>query len=271
MNSETETKYELLKSSLKQLESVVIGLSGGVDSSLLAKISHDVLGSRAIAVSIVSPMMPSWDLKDAKSLTAQLGMEHILLEEETIDAVVSQNPVNRCYHCKKMEFGEILKIAKARGFKAVADGSNVDDRSDYRPGAQAIAELKVVSPLKVVGLTKAEIRQLSKQFGLSTWDKPAYACLGSRVPYGEEITLAKLSKIEKAEAYLHSLGYYQVRVRNHGDMARIELNPDDIPRFCNPSLMNSVSQQLKGYGFFYVCLELEGYVMGSLNKKIEMS
>lgn len=269
MNNETTAKYELLKKQLEQLGSIVIGLSGGVDSSLLAKISHDVLGSRAIAVTMVSPMIPSWDLKDAKSITSQTGMEHILIEEDTLDVAVSQNPVNRCYHCKKMEFGVIIKIAKERGFNTVVDGSNADDKDDYRPGTQAMEELKVISPLKIAGLTKAEIRQLSKQFGLSTWDKPAYACLGSRIPYGEEITLAKLSKIEKAEAYLHSLGYFEVRVRNHGDIARIELAPDDIQRFCKLETMSKVSQQLKEYGFLYICLELEGYTMGSLNRKIK--
>lgn len=269
MNNGTIAKYELLKKQLEKLGSIVVGLSGGVDSSLLAKISHDVLGDKAIAVTIISPLIPSWDLKDAKSITSQTGMEHIFIEEDMLHATVSQNMENRCYHCKKATFGTIIRIAKERGFNAVADGSNVDDKNDYRPGEQAMEELKILSPLKMAGLTKTEIRELSKQFGLPTWDKPAYACLGSRIPYGDEITPAKLSKIEKAETYLHSLGYFDVRVRNHGDIARIELIPDDMRRFCKHETMSKVSQQLKKYGFLYVCMELEGYTMGSLNRKIK--
>ncbi|MDD2245535.1 MAG: ATP-dependent sacrificial sulfur transferase LarE [Proteiniphilum sp.] len=267
MDTETLFKYQSLKNHLQELGSAVVAFSGGVDSSFLAKVCREVLGDRAIAVTIVSPMIPSWDLDDAKATALRIGIEHILLEKATIDTVVRQNPENRCYYCKKRAFGIIVEIAKERGFNAVVDGSNADDTKDYRPGTKAMEELNVISPLKMAGLNKKEIRLLSKQLGLSTWDKPAYACLASRIPYGEEITTQKLNRIEKAEQYLHSLGYRQVRVRSHDNMARIELLPKERARFCDPATMDRVSQQLKKYGFLYVCMELEGYSMGSLNKK----
>jgi uncharacterized protein len=261
-------KVELLKKQLTQLESVVIGLSGGVDSSLLAKVSHNVLGDKAIAVTLVSPMIPQWDLEDAKLICTQLGMEHVLIEDNSIDSIIAKNTVDRCYHCKKAEFGAIIKLAANRGFNAVLDGSNVDDANDYRPGAKSMQELNVISPLKMAGFTKSEIRIFSKSLGLHTWDKPAYACLASRIPYGNEITLSKLSAVEKAEIYLHSIGFKGSRVRHHGDIARIELSPNDRVRFSNIQTMESVSKKLKEYGFLYVCMELEGYKMGSLNTSI---
>jgi len=269
MDTHTLFKYQSLIDHLGQLESVVVTFSGGVDSSFLAKVCREVLGNRAIAVTVVSPMIPAWDLDDAKAIASQIGIEHILLEKATIDTVVRQNPENRCYHCKKTAFRAIVEIAKERGFNAVLDGSNADDTKDYRPGTKAIEELNVISPLKTVGLNKKEIRLLSKQLGLSTWDKPAYACLATRIPYGEEITTQKLNRIEKAEKYLHSLGYAQVRVRSHDLIARIELESEDRARFCDPAILDRVSRQLKEYGFLYVCMELEGYSMGSLNRNLQ--
>lgn len=267
MNTEIDAKYELLKKLIKELGSVVVGFSGGVDSTFLSKVCHDILGDKAIAVTLVSPMIPKWDIDDSKLFTSEISMEQVLVEEKTISHAVSLNPVNRCYHCKKKEFGSIIEIARKRGIIHVLDGSNADDNNDYRPGAKAMEELNIISPLKIVCLTKAEIRQLSHKLELPTWDKPAYACLASRIPYGEEITIEKLNKIEKAELYLHSLGFYQVRVRNHGDIARIELNADERSGFCKPETMDQVSKKLKELGFLYVCFELEGYTMGSLNKK----
>ncbi len=266
---DTEKKYESLKDQLRQLDGAVVALSGGVDSSFLAKVCSEVMGDKVMAATIVSPMLASRELEDAKSVAAQIGIEHVLLEEDSIDPVVGQNSADRCYHCKKIEFGTILTMAKEKGYDAVLDGSNADDTKDYRPGAKAVRELSVISPLQVAELTKSEIRNLSKRLGLSTWNKPAYACLASRIPYGDEITREKLSRVEKAEAYLHTLGYHGVRVRVHDTMARIELNPDDRIHFCNPATMDKVSRQFKTYGFLYVCLELEGYAMGSLNRQLE--
>lgn len=271
MDTETITKYQSLKKHLRQLQSVVVAFSGGVDSSFLLKVSHEVLGDKAMAVTIVSPMIPEWDLDDAKTIASQTGIEHILIEDDSIGDDIKMNPTNRCYFCKKVEFGSIVDIANERGFNFVLDGSNADDTKDYRPGMKAIEELKVVSPLRMAGLTKKEIRELSKEFGLLTWDKPAYACLSSRIPYGEEITREKLGRIGKAEKYLHSLGFRQVRVRSHELIARIELAPEERTRFCNPETMDKVSKQLKEYGFMFVCLELEGYAMGNLNKGITTS
>jgi uncharacterized protein len=268
MDTAIFSKYQLLKKHLRELDSVVVAFSGGVDSTFLLKVSHEVLGHKAMAVTIVSPMIPEWDLDDAKTIASQIGVKHVLLEDDTIDEDIKMNPSNRCYFCKKVEFGAIVKIADEQGFNVVLDGSNADDTKDYRPGMKAIEELKVVSPLRMAGLNKKEIRLLSKEFGLLTWDKPAYACLASRIPYGEEITREKLGRIGKAEKFLHSLGYREVRVRSHERIARIELAPAERVRFCDPENMDRVSRQLKEYGFLYVCLELEGYAMGSLNKEI---
>lgn len=270
MNTETTLKYNQLKNHIKELGSVVVAFSGGVDSSLLCKICRDVLGDKAIAVTVVSPMIPGWDLEDARHIAEQTGIKHIQIQENDIEEQVRQNPENRCYFCKKTEFGSIVTMAKEMGFQAVVDGSNADDKNDYRPGAQAANELQVISPLQLAGFTKAEIRELSKEFGLKTWSKPAYACLGSRIPYGTYITDEKLSQVEKSERYLHSLGYAGVRVRCHDNIARIELLPSEMERFCKQETMVAVSQKLKEFGFLYVCLELEGYSMGSLNRKFKL-
>lgn len=267
MTADTELKYKALKNHLLQLERVVVAFSGGVDSSLLAKVSRDVLGDNAVAVTLVSPMIPAWDLADAESVASQIGVEHILLETNLMQTVKDNVP-NRCYHCKKEGLKAIVQLAKEKELGVVIEGSNADDTNDYRPGTKAIEELKILSPLKTAGFNKQEIRALSKALGLPTWNKPAYACLATRIPCGSEITADKLKKIEMAEMYLHSLGYLRVRVRVHGEVARIELAPEDRKKFCNPQTMDRVSRQLKAYGFTYVSLELEGYAMGSLNREL---
>jgi uncharacterized protein len=198
----------------------------------------------------------------------QVEIEHILIEETEIDEEVAANPKDRCYFCKKIEFGAILEEARKRGINTVLDGSNMDDLGDYRPGLQALAELQIFSPLREAGLTKAEIRELSKRFNLPTWDKPAFACLASRIPYGERIDRDKLSRVEKAEDRLREAGFRQFRVRSHGDIARIEVAPDERSRFFDEVLLDRISKDFKSYGFLYVSLELEGYVMGNLNRAI---
>ncbi len=265
---ETQRKYEVLTQYIEGLKSAAVGLSGGVDSSLLAKVCFDVLGTRSLAVTIVSPMLAEKELDDARMVAVQIGMRHILLENNEIEPEVRKNPVNRCYFCKKIEFGRIIEEAQKQGISHVLDGSNADDRSDYRPGTQATHELKVKSPLQIAGLNKKEIRELSRMFELPTSDKPAYACLASRIPYDEEISLEKLERIEKAEVFLQSLGFCGARVRNHDSMARIEVMPEERDKLFDTQLMDSISRRLKSFGFLYVCLELEGYSMGSLNRQM---
>ncbi|MDD2612881.1 MAG: ATP-dependent sacrificial sulfur transferase LarE [Bacteroidales bacterium] len=269
LNSQTERKYEALKKYINKLDNAAVALSGGVDSSLLAKVCFDVLGDRSIAITIVSPMLSKKELVDAQRVASVIGIRHILLPEKEIESEVRQNPVNRCYFCKKIEFGLVIEEAKRYGVKQVLDGSNADDISDYRPGAKAAKELQVKSPLQVVGLTKNEIRELSRMFSLPTSNKPAFACLASRIPYGEEITGEKLERIEKAEVFLQSLGFCEMRVRSHDTIARIEVAPTEREKLFDTELMDRVSQKLKSYGFLYVCMELEGYSLGSLNRKVK--
>ena len=265
---ETREKYELLKQYINRLGSVAVALSGGVDSSLLAKVCHDVLGDRSVAVTIVSPMLAKGELDDACKVASRIGICHILLEEKEIGPEVKKNPANRCYLCKKIEFGRLIEESQKYGMVYVLDGSNADDLNDYRPGAKAIKELGVKSPLQASGFTKREIRELSRVLGLPTSEKSAYACLASRIPYGEEITVEKLNRIDKSEMYLQSLGFCGLRVRSHENIARIEVAPGQRENFFDTEMMDSISKQLKLFGFLYVCLELEGYSMGNLNKEI---
>jgi pyridinium-3,5-biscarboxylic acid mononucleotide sulfurtransferase len=268
LNSQTEAKYKTLKEYINRLGSVAVALSCGVDSSLLAKVCFDVLGNRSIAVTIVSPMLSQKELSDAQQVASLIGIRHILLQEKEIKTEVRKNPVNRCYFCKKIEFGSVIAEAKRHGIEQVLDGSNADDMNDYRPGAKAAKELRVKSPLQVAGLTKNEIRELSRMFNLPTSNKPAFACLASRIPYGEEITCEKLERIEKAEVFLQSLGFREMRVRSHDTITRIEVAPIEREKLFNTGLMDNISKELKSYGFFYVCMELEGYSMGNLNREI---
>jgi uncharacterized protein len=211
-------------------------------------------------------MLPQSELDDARKVAASVGIRHLLLEENEIAAEVAANPPDRCYHCKKREFGAIQRAAKLEGIGTVLDGTNLDDEGDYRPGMRAIAELGIASPLREAGLTKADVRELSRRLGLPTWDKPAFACLASRVPYGERIDPATLERIEKAEAYLKTLGLRQFRVRSHGDIARLEVARDERPKLFDEAKLDAISAKLKLFGFLYVCFELEGYSMGSLNR-----
>lgn len=265
---ELEEKYQRLLANLAAHGSVAVAFSGGVDSSFLCKAARDAVGDRSLAITLSSPMMPSADRESAREIARITGIRHLVLEDETIDEPVAANPVNRCYFCKQIEFGRILGLAKEQGLAVVLDGSNIDDEGDYRPGLKALGELGVHSPLREVGLHKAEIRELSRELGLPTWDKPAAACLGSRVPYGDRITLEKLRAIDAAEQVLLKHGFRHCRVRHHGDVARIEVAPEERHRFFDTAVLDALSTGIKETGFRYVCMELEGYRMGSLNRAL---
>jgi uncharacterized protein len=263
-----DQKYQDLLAMIAERGGAAVAFSGGVDSSFLCHAAASALGPRAIAITVVSPMLPRSEIDCAALVARKVGIEHVLIEESGIDDEVAANPKERCYFCKKIEFGAILDEAAKRGIATVLDGSNVDDLGDYRPGLKALEELHIFSPLRAAGLTKQDIRDLSKRFDLPTWNKPAFACLASRIPYGERIDREKLSRVEKAEDRLREAGFRQFRVRSHGDIARIEVAPEERRRFFDEGLLDRISQSLKSYGFLYVSLELEGYVMGNLNRVI---
>ncbi len=261
-----ENKYSALLTLIREQQSVAVAFSGGVDSSFLCYAAFEALGNKALAVTVVSPMLPQSELQGAKALAAQVGLAHYLIENPHIEDEVAVNTKNRCYHCKKLEFSGIQKEAQRWGAKVVLDGSNLDDLDDYRPGLKALQELQILSPLRAVGLRKAEIRELSRQLGLPTWNKPAFACLASRIPYGERIDHPKLTRIEKSEDWLRAFGFRQFRVRSHGDIARLEVAPGERSLFFNETALDEISRALKSFGFLFVTFELEGYVMGSLNR-----
>ena len=264
-------KRENLENYLRGLGSVVIAFSSGVDSTFLLKVAHDVLGDKAVAVTARSCSFPARELNEAKAFCEANGIEQIIVESEELSIEgFSQNPKNRCYLCKRELFTKILDIARERGFACVAEGSNMDDNGDYRPGLLAVAELNVKSPLREAKLTKEEIRKLSREMGLSTWDKPSFACLSSRFVYGETITEEKLSMVDKAEQRLLDLGFRQVRVRIHGDIARIEIERSEFEKIIRPEIADQLNQYLHALGFLYVTLDLGGYQMGSMNRGLDI-
>lgn len=267
-----ESKFNKLKESIKAFESAVIAYSGGVDSTFLLKVAHDVLGDNVIAVTAKSSTYPEREFNEAKKLAEKIGAKHIVIVSEELDIEgFSKNPTNRCYYCKKELFTKINEIAKKNNINYVLDGSNLDDVGDYRPGMIAAKELGVLSPLKLSELTKNDIRQLSKTLGLPTWDKPSFACLSSRVPYGSEITIPKLNMIDRAEQFLLDIGFRQVRVRHHGDIARIEVAAEEREKIFSIELMDKISEKLKSIGFKYVTFDLTGYRTGSMNEVINTS
>lgn len=264
---ELDLKFQTLKNSIKSLGSVAIAYSGGVDSTFLLKVAADVLGDKVIAITAKSTTYPEREFKEAVKYIGDIGAKHIVIISEELEIEgFAKNPIDRCYFCKKELFSKVRKVADDNNINAVLDGSNADDVSDYRPGMKAANELKVISPLKNAGLTKDNIRELSKSLGLPTWNKPAFACLSSRFPYGNEITVEKLSMVERAEQFLMDLGFRQIRVRHHGDIARVEVNAEERNKFFDIELMDKVANELKSFGFKYVTLDLLGYRTGSMNE-----
>jgi uncharacterized protein len=263
-------KLAYLKAYLQSLESVAVAFSGGVDSTLLLKVAHDVLGDRVLAVTARSASFPPREYREAQAFTAQNAIRHLGVESEELEVEgFAANPVNRCYLCKKELFIKIKELAAAQQLKYVAEGSNLDDNGDYRPGLQAVAELGVVSPLREAGLTKEEIRELSRQLSLPTWNKQSFACLASRFPYGETITREKLAMVDQAEQFLLDQGFTQVRVRLHDTIARIELQPEEFAKLLAAPLRQQLYQTFQKIGFKYVALDLQGYRTGSMNEVLK--
>ncbi len=262
-----QEKFQLLKDNIKKRGSAAIAFSGGVDSTFLVKVTHEVLGEEMIAITATSSTYPERELKEAMKYAKDMGVKHMIISSEELDIEgFASNPKNRCYYCKKELFSKIKAIAKDSGVDYVFDGSNLDDDGDYRPGMQAARELEVISPLKEANLTKQDIRELSKELGLPTWDKPAFACLSSRFPYGDKITAPKLKMVDEAEQFLLDMGIRQVRVRHHGEIARIEVAPDERTRFFDIEVMNKIGEQFREIGFTYVTLDMLGYRTGSMNE-----
>ncbi|WP_251861603.1 ATP-dependent sacrificial sulfur transferase LarE [Clostridium sp. Marseille-Q2269] len=262
-------KYNKLIDYLKDLGSVAVGFSGGVDSTLLLKAAKEALGDNAISITVVAPYIPKWEIKEAKELADNIGIKSYFLEVPMLEEI-KFNPEDRCYICKKSVFNKIKDFANEKGIKYIVDGTNADDTKDYRPGMRALKELEIKSPLLENSINKEEIRMLSKKLQLNTWNKPAYACLLSRIPYNQEIKREDLDRIEKSEVYMMELGFRAIRIRSHGDLARIEVPKEDRIKLFNEQVLDKVSKHLKKLGFKYVTLDIEGYKMGSLNAEIDI-
>ncbi len=270
METELQATYQRLQDVIRSLGSALIAFSGGVDSSLLLKVSQETLPGRILAVTAKSPTTPSHEIAEATALAREFGVRHLVIDSDELTLPEFQNNLpDRCYICKKRRFTALMALARGHGMAFLADGSNLDDQQDYRPGMRALMELAVRSPLMEAGFTKSMVRRLSRALGLATWDKPAYACLATRIPYDSPITPEKLRQVDLAEDFIRGLGLSrQVRVRHYGETVRLEVAPQDLANFLQEKARSQVTAFLKELGFRFVTLDLEGYRMGSLNQAL---
>ena len=270
LSTELQEKLTRLEAYIRGLGSLAVGFSGGVDSSLLLVVAANVLGDKAMAITGVDASIPERELKEAKEFCKEREIRHIICKVNPMkEESYRHNSPDRCYFCKHGIFTEIKKIAAENGIEYVAEGSNMDDLGDYRPGLKAVEELSVKSPLREAGLTKQDIREISKALGLPTWSKPAYACLASRFVYGEEITEEKLRMLDQAEQFLIEHGFLEERVRIHGNIARIEVPAKDIERLASEEIREAVYEKFKALGFMFVTIDMKGYKMGSMNATLQ--
>ncbi|MBW1679151.1 MAG: ATP-dependent sacrificial sulfur transferase LarE [Deltaproteobacteria bacterium] len=269
MEKPLKEKLDTLQNLIQNRGSLVVAYSGGVDSTLLLRVAHEILGNNVVAVIARSPLHPAREYEEALRVAEEIGTECITIHaEEMAIPQFTQNPPNRCYYCKIALFTKILSLAREKGIDHVVDGTNLDDSEDYRPGIKALLELGIRGPLKEAQMTKADIRLISRELKLLTWDKPTQSCLASRFPYGEEIIYSKLQKVEEAESYLHKRGFRQIRMRIHRDLVRIEVSPAEIIRFMEDGFRGEILNHLKEIGFTYITLDLEGYCPGSMNRTL---